>query len=436
MFNAIDFLNSPRNHKIKLGLSRISLLQKKLGNPEKNLRFVHVAGTNGKGSTCAFIESCLRHQGYKTGLFTSPYVENFEERIKVDNENIDKKSLDSQTLRVKRAADEVEKELGEYPTEFELMTSVALCYFDACECDICVVEVGLGGRFDSTNIINPEVCILTSIGMDHMNLLGDTIEKIAGEKGGIIKTNVDVVCAPQKPEALSVISKIAQEKNCSVYYAAEVSGNLEIENGTLVQKFRFENQEYSTSLIGDYQPQNATNAILALRCLVNKGFAVSNKSIVEGIREAKWPGRCEFFKIKNRDQNIFIIIDGAHNVDGAKKLVQTIQNCKRTLEFQGNTACVFGVLEDKDYKGIIKEIAQLSDEFYLYPPKSERALSPQTVRKYFGEDKNCKVFDSAQEALKEAVVKNSQNSCDSFVVCLGSLYSVGELKKGIKSLIF
>lgn len=436
MFNAIDFLNSPRSHKIRLGLSRISLLQKKLGNPEKSLRFVHVAGTNGKGSTCAYIESCLRHQGFKTGLFTSPYVENFEERIKVDNENIDKKSLETQTLRVKRAADEVEKELGEYPTEFELMTSVSLCYFDACMCDICVVEVGLGGRFDSTNIINPEVCILTSIGMDHMNLLGDSIEKIAYEKAGIIKDNIDVVCAPQKSEALGVISKIVQEKNCNIYYADEISGNLEVENGTLVQKFCFENQEYSTSLIGDYQPQNAINAILALRCLAKKRFDVLNKSIVDGIKETRWPGRCEFFKIKNKDQNIFIVIDGAHNVDGAKKLVQTVHNCKRALEFQGDTACVFGVLEDKDYKSIIKEIAQVSDEFYLYPPKSERALNPQTVTKNFSADKTCKVFDSAQEALKEAVMKNSQDCCDLFVVCLGSLYSVGELKKCVKSLTF
>ena len=198
MFNAVEYINKPRWQNVSLGLDRTRLLLTLLGNPQNNLKFIHVAGTNGKGSTCAFLESIMRTSGLKTGLFTSPYLMCFEDRIRVSNANISKHSLTSVALQVKKAAETVERELGEHPTEFELMTAVAFKHFENEECDIVVCEVGLGGRLDSTNVVTPEVSVITHIGLDHQAILGNSLEEIAAEKAGIIKQNVPVVLGPQE----------------------------------------------------------------------------------------------------------------------------------------------------------------------------------------------------------------------------------------------
>ena len=210
-FDAVAYINTPRWQNVSLGLERTRILMEKLGNPQDRLKFVHVAGTNGKGSTCVYVANILQAAGFATGMFTSPYIETFEERIQVDGAPISLDDLTEITLEVKEKAEEVERQTGEHPTEFELMTAVALCHFARCNCDIVVLEVGLGGRLDSTNIIDaPEVCAIARIGLDHTAFLGDTLAKVAGEKAGIIKRGSAIVSYPQDPEAAAVIDAVAQ----------------------------------------------------------------------------------------------------------------------------------------------------------------------------------------------------------------------------------
>ena len=210
-FNAIEYINTPRWLTSRLGLDRTRELLDRLGRPQDRLRFVHVAGTNGKGSTCAFLSSILVESGYRTGLFTSPYIETFYERIRVNGENITDDELTWATFRVRDAAEAMEAEGGEHPTEFELMCAVALVHFARVKCDIVVLEVGLGGRLDSTNVIDaPEVAAITSIALDHTDLLGDTIAKIAHEKAGIVKPSSSVVSWPQEPSAMEVVREAAR----------------------------------------------------------------------------------------------------------------------------------------------------------------------------------------------------------------------------------
>ena len=395
-FDPIEYINEPRWQKVSLGLSRISRLLELVDNPHENLKFVHVAGTNGKGSTCAFLESILRCSGYKTGLFTSPYIETFEERIRVNGENIDYKSLTDITLRVRDAACQVEMELSEHPTEFELMTAVAFVYFKEQECDICVVEVGLGGRLDSTNVITPEVSVITPISLDHVGVLGNTIAEIAHEKAGIIKPGVPAVCAKQTDEALSVIKEAAEE--------------LLIKN----MDWPF----FEMKMQGSYQQKNASLAATVATVLQDNGWNITDKAIKEGIYCATWPARFEIFGN--------VILDGAHNVDGAKVLRQCL------LEYgpDKSRVAVFGVLEDKDYKGILEHVGDLFEEFYIYQPNSPRALDLEEmescVRAHCNKVTRCESANDALECALTAIKK-----ADQLVVCFGSLYSCGELRRSL-----
>lgn len=395
-FDPIAYINEPRWQKVSLGLIRITRLLELLGNPQDSLKFVHVAGTNGKGSTCAFLESILRNAGYKTGLFTSPYIETFEERIRVGGENIDMKSLTEATLKVRDAAKQVESETGEHPTEFELMTAVGFLHFANCKCDICVIEVGLGGRLDSTNVISPEVSVITPIGLDHVGVLGNTIEEIAYEKAGIIKPHIPVVCADQTKEALSVIKEIAGER-------------LILKKACPLFKMK---------MAGCYQQSNAELAACVAKVLANQSWQISEDDILKGIAEASWPARFEIFSN--------VILDGAHNVDGAKVLKQSLEQ----YEPEKKRVAVFGVLEDKDYLGILDQVADMFEKFYIYEPNSPRSLKldklDEIVSRYCNDVALCK---SATDALAQA--QQDTKKADQLVVCFGSLYSCGELRHSL-----
>ena len=288
MFDPVAYINEPRWRSMSLGLERIEELLAKLGNPQDTLRFVHVAGTNGKGSTCSFVSSILEESGYKVGLFTSPYIERFEERIRINGENISLQRLSEVTLKVKDAAEA----MASHTTEFELMTAVAFTYFAEEKCDIVVAEVGLGGRLDSTNVIRTvEVCVFAPISYDHCALLGSTLYQIAGEKAGILKTGIPAVSAPQEQEAQRRLNEEADRCATSIRYvdASSIDGD--------TSDFSYDGFSHlSVQLQGSFQRTNAAVALEACRVLVQRGWNIDEQVMRSGLSRASWAGRFEFLR--------------------------------------------------------------------------------------------------------------------------------------------
>ena len=290
-FDPVEYINKPRWQEVRLGLERTHELLDRMGRPQDRLKFVHVAGTNGKGSVCAYLASILQKAGYRTGLFTSPYIIRFEERIRVNGANISSDDLRDVTLFVREHAEAMAQETGEHPTEFELMTAVAFEHFARSGCDIVVCEVGLGGRLDSTNIIAaPEACVIVRIGLDHTDFLGDTPAAIAREKAGIIKPGSAVVSWPQEDEgARQVVEEAARDCGCELVVPdfAGLSVYGVAEDGR--REFRYDTRQsglyasFHTRLLASYQPYNAVLAIEAARLLRRRGWNVSEDVIAEGV---------------------------------------------------------------------------------------------------------------------------------------------------------
>ncbi len=322
-FDPVAYINEPRWSHSSLGLERIELLLQKLGNPQDSFRCIHVAGTNGKGSTCTYISNVLRAAGLKVALFTSPYIERFEERIQVDGRSISLDDLRAATLLVRDAAAEVEVENGEHPTEFELMAAVAFVHFARMGCDVAVIEVGLGGRLDATNVVHPDLCVIARIGLDHTDVLGDTIEKIAAEKAGIIKPGVPVVSWPQEPAAMEVIASTCERLecplNCPDFSQLEV-GPLNACDWT--RAFSYKGIPYTTHLIASYQPYNAALAIEAIEhaVLPHVTHEQLEDALPVGIAATTWPGRFEVVSVSP-----LIVVDGSHNPQGADALATTLE---------------------------------------------------------------------------------------------------------------
>ena len=424
-FDPIAYINEPRWQKVSLGLSRTRLLLEKLGRPQDRLRFVHVAGTNGKGSTCAFLESVLRQAGYRTGLFTSPYIECFEERIRVRGQNIPLDALRAVTLRVRDAAAEVAEELGEHPTEFELMTAVALCHFANEQCDIVVLEVGLGGRLDSTNVIEqPDVCVITPIALDHTAILGNTLAAVAGEKAGICKPGVPVVSWPQSPEAMAVVSAQAKELGCPLTVMDLAQLKVEPLTAGFMRPFCYRDHSYRTQLLGAYQPANAAMALEAIETLRAKGWDIPESAIAAGIAQAQWPGR---FELAARDP--LTIIDGGHNPQGAQALADSLAE----LVAEGSGIhFVMGVLADKDYPAMIRAVAPFAASFTVYAPDNPRALTAEDLANAIAAECVAPVTlaESAEKALRQARAR-ARASEDAIIVAFGSLYAIADLKKAL-----
>ena len=290
-FDPVKYINTPNWQQSRLGLERIRKLLELLGNPQKNLRFLHVAGTNGKGSTCAYLSQILIESGYKTGQFTSPYIYEFSERIRINNEMISDKDLTEITLRVKEAADKFAED--DHPTEFELMTAVAFTYFDSQKCDIVVSEVGMGGRLDSTNVIEAEetvATVITTIDYDHMQFLGDTLERIAVEKAGIFKANVPIISVQQKPEVQKVLEDKAKELNCYICFCDFEDIKFEkvdLSKENLMRRFKYKDNHFETKLLATYQPQNASIAIDTAKLIQDQFSQITNESIENGIENTE-----------------------------------------------------------------------------------------------------------------------------------------------------
>lgn len=432
-FDAIAYLNSPRWRFVRLGLARIARLMALLGDPQDDLRIVHVAGTNGKGSTCAYLASILRSCGLKTGLFTSPYLVEFAERIQVDGEMIAPDDLDSITRRVREAAQRVEEELGEHPTEFELMCAVAFCYFAHRHCDVAVVEVGLGGRYDSTNIVHADLCVITPIGLDHMRILGSSIEQIASEKAGIIKQGDRVVSGPQREGARAMLLERCNETDARISFldADEVHADPpDIVAGR--QSFSYAGKRYETRLLGAYQPQNASLAILAVRTLAQAGDALRlgeialEECIRRGIETASWPGR---FEVLLTDP--LLIVDGAHNHDGALALRASLLALGEGL--RGKVVFVMGVLEDKDRASMVEAVADLAAAFVVYTPPTPRAYPAEALGACI--EGICSVPVCLAGSIPEALdIAKGIVAPDGIIVAFGTLYAIGSIKESVDSL--
>ena len=418
---AIEYIHSNFWKGSVPGLGRTQELVRRIGNPEKKLKFVHIAGTNGKGSTAAMTASILCKAGYRTGLYTSPYIYRFHERMQVDGEQISDEDLVQITEFVKPHAQAMEQN----PTEFELVTAIAFEYFARKNCDIVVLEVGLGGSWDSTNVIEvPEVAVITNIGLDHTDVLGSTVEEIAETKAGIFKEGGNAVIYRGKPSVEAVFERICAERNVSLKKADFDSLKLR-SHGLDGQVFDCgDRKNLQLPLLGDHQLHNASVVLSVVDTLIEKGWNITEQNIYDGMRDTSWPGR---FDIVGRDP--LFIIDGGHNPQCIEALVKNIQDYladKRVI-------ALTGVLADKDYGDMYKPVMSLVEQFVCITPDNPRRLLAQELAEHL---QNAGAKATACETVEEGVKKaRALAGQDGVVLCFGSLYSIGDIKLALDALL-
>lgn len=416
---AISYIHGVSNFFCKPGLDRIKELCSGLGDPQNTLKFIHVGGTNGKGSVCCMLDSVLRAEGYKVGLYTSPYITRFNERIRVNGESIPDSTLARLTERVKAVADR----MADKPTEFELITAIAFEYFKEEGCHVVVLEVGMGGRLDATNIIDrPLLSIITGIALDHTAFLGDSIEKIAVEKAGIIKENSVALYGGEDQAAEAVIAETAAKMQ-SILYNTDYS-ELKITNFNLNgSSFNYRSrQAIHISMLGGYQPRNAAIVLDALDLLTKAGLSVSEEAIRRGISEAKWPARFEIIQSKPT-----VIFDGAHNPQGIAAAVESV----KSYFGEKRVVVLTGVLRDKDYTAIARSISEIALCAFTITPDNPRALSADKYA-HILEERGVSALPcySINEAVSLAI--NTAGENDTALLCLGSLYTYGEIIEAIE----
>ncbi len=418
----LAYIHSVSNFFCKPGLSRISELCEKIGNPQNELKFVHVAGTNGKGSFCKMLSSVLTAAGYRTGLYTSPYILEFNERIAVDSVMIDNDSLCEITQIIKKAADGMEDK----PTEFELITAVAFEYFKRQKCDIVVLECGLGGRFDATNIIKDSILsVITGISIDHTSFLGDTVEKIAYEKAGIIKNGGTCLWCGKDDNAYDVINTFSKQQNARLIVPKTESLKVKKWNieGTVFDYAEY--KDVAISLLGSFQPQNAVNVLNAVDVLKNSGYNIPDSAVYSGLYAAKWKARFEIISRKP-----LIIADGGHNPEGVAAAVESVK-----LYFNNTKVHVItGVMKDKDYNYIAGRISEIAEDVYCITPDNPRALSATEYAKvYNGLGVPAQEMSSVGDAVKKAISVSMNDNKP--IIALGSLYMYKEIFDAVNSKI-
>lgn len=410
----------PRMGQGAPGLARMQNLCDHLGNPEKELQCIHIAGTNGKGSLAAMTSSILTAAGYKTGLTISPYVVDFRERFQIDGEMIPPRTLANLTEKVLDAIDAIEAEGGEKPVEFEAVTALAFLWFAREKCDLVVLETGLGGRCDATNVVPHKlVAAITKIGYDHMEVLGDTLDKIAAEKAGIIKEGTVVVNYPDQPaEAMGPILTAAAEAHTSIITPDK-------DDLTLLRGKRLENRiDYggyraALGLPGTHQANHAAMAVeIALALWREFGYDISDDAILQGLADARMPARIEVLR-----RHPLLLLDGCHNPDGAKMLAATLTRA----DFEENLVGVLGVLADKDYKDMLSDLAPCFAKVYTVTPNCPRALSAEELQKEARFHTDAEAADGVADAIRKAVDYADENNLAGVVVC-GSLYLAAEAR--------
>lgn len=415
----ISLIHSHRKFSASPGLERITKVMEYLGNPQDKLKFIHVAGTNGKGTTCSYMASVLKESGYKVGLYTSPYVVEFTERFRVNGENISEAALIKNYLKVEKAC----KEVGVDLVEFEFITALAFCYFLEEKCDVVVLEVGLGGRFDATNVIkNSLASVMVSISLDHTGVLGNTVSEIAWEKAGIIKENGKVIIYPDiNPEAEKVIVNEAKSKNALILKANTEDVNIVSEN-LFGSDFIYNESEYQIPFIGKHQVFNAVNAILTLNTIGSELPLITPESLKKGLKNTKIEGRMTVFEISP-----LTIVDGGHNPGCAAALKDVIE---KNLSNKKITA-IMGMMADKDSKEYLRLVAPLFNTLICVKPEGVRGLDKNELKK---EASEYLTDIHTAENMIDAINK-AKEICDkdgAIVIC-GSFFIAGEAIRIIES---
>ena len=414
---AIEYIHSVCWKGSIPGLSRTNTLLEKMGNPHKALKYVHIAGTNGKGSTAAMTASILRKAGYTVGLYTSPYIYTFHERMQVNGQLISDEDLVAITEYVKPLADSME----ETPTEFELVSCIAFEYFKRKGCDIVVLEVGMGGALDSTNVIPcPEAAVITNIGLDHTDVLGNTLEEIAMNKAGIIKENGHAVIYRGTPSVEAVFEQVCAQKNVKLK-KADFDG-LKLKSHDLFQQV-FDCGDYKDiclPLLGDHQLHNAAVVLAVAETLIEKGWNITRQNIYDGIRDVSWPGR---FDVVCRDP--LFIIDGGHNPQCLEALVKNIQDYLSGRQIIALT----GVLADKDYGDMYKPVMPYIRQFVcVTPPNPRRLPAPELAAHLQGAGAEATACEDIAEGVRKAIELAGK---DGVVLCFGSLYTIGDIRNAL-----
>lgn len=417
---AIEYIHSLERFGINPGLERIEALCSILGNPQKGLKFVHIAGTNGKGSTSTMIANILIKAGYATGLFTSPYVIDFRERIQFNGCMIEPYELADAVSEVKTAV-EILNIRGVYPTEFETVTAAAFLYFKKKKCDFVVLEVGLGGRFDATNIIDcPVVNVITSISKDHVAVLGDTLSEIAFEKCGTLKENGTCVCYPeQDEEAMRVIEKTCDERKCRLI-VPDLSKVKNLKTEASGSVFNYDGIDYELRLTGVHMVKNAVTAVCAANVIKRAGFDIPDKAFSQGIASSVMAARLEIMH-----KTPLVILDGGHNEGCAKAVAEYI----KTFLKGKRIIAVISMMADKDYDAYLKTTAPYFAAVVATHTNVPRALSAEDLCKAASEYcENCVAVPDSAHALKYAY--DSIEKDDVLLVC-GSFYFAGEVREKI-----
>ena len=414
---AIEYIHSVAWKGSVPGLGRTFELLEKMGDPQKQLKFVHIAGTNGKGSTAAMTASVLRKAGYCTGLYTSPYIYTFNERMQVDGEMITDEELVAITEFVKPLAESME----DTPTEFELVTCIGFEFFKRRGCDIVVLEVGMGGELDSTNVIDvPEVAAITNIGLDHTDYLGSTLEEIAATKAGIFKEGGDAVIYRGTPGVEKVLEAVCKERNVSLK-KADFDSIRPISHGLEGQTFDCgEYQNLQMPLLGQHQMKNAAVVLKIIETLTQKGWNISRQDIYDGLAAVTWPGRFDVVGKKP-----LFIIDGGHNPQCINALVKNIDDY---LEGRRIIALT-GVLADKDYGTMYRPVIREVAEFVCVTPPNPRCLPAEELAKYLRQyATKATACEEIADGVKLAIEKAGKNGV---VLCFGSLYTIGAIKEAL-----
>lgn len=414
------YIDNMERFGIKPGLERITKMLAYLGNPQDKMQFVHVAGTNGKGSVSTMIASILTNEGYKTGLFTSPYVLNFRERFMINGTMITEEEFAQIMTKVSTVNDILAKS-GCCLTQFEIITAVALLWFEQKKCRVVVLECGMGGRLDSTNVIKQPLCsVITKISMDHTEVLGDTIDKIAGEKAGIIKKCCPTVLAPnQCNEALGVIAEKCAEMDSALTICTTDAVTVQSMTPT-INHIYYGEMRLMIPLAGPHQIENAVTAVNAARVISQRGLSIKESNIVAGIATARIPARFEV--ISSRP---LVILDGAHNPDGIDALCKSID----TLLDGRSVVGIIGMLGDKEYERSLSEIIPRFSMVFTVTPDSPRALDAKDLAvcagKFAGDDVTVKAFDNLKKAAEKAI--DIMDETSAVVVC-GSLYLASAMR--------
>ncbi len=410
---ALNYINGTRWMGSRPGLSRVRELLDRLGRPQDRLKFVHIAGTNGKGSCAAMLASVLKTAGYRTGLYTSPYLFRFNERMQLNGRPIADEALAELVTRIQPHADAME----DHPTEFELMTAAALLWYERERCDIVVLEVGLGGRLDATNVIEaPEAAVIMNIGLDHTEILGDSLEKIAAEKAGIFKPGCDAAVYEQGEGVMRVLERKARELGVSLH-AADFSQLVPEFDSLEGQSFLYRGEPYAISLLGDHQLRNAAVVLETVEILRRRGWRLSREDVEHGLYAAVWPARFELVSLEPP-----FVVDGGHNPQCARavadNLLRYFPDRRRVL--------LVGVLADKDYPALFQILNEAAAAWVCVTPESERALPAERLAEHlsrFGKSVSC--CASIPEGVETARELAGE---DGMACAVGSLYMAGAVR--------